>query len=92
MSLALNDNLSQSRKRALDAWFVANGIKKKDVAKELDITPQQLSQFLNSQYTKLSVYEKLCSVELGEEGFKIPKHLVPLPTKAQKTGPKARVA
>ncbi len=90
MSLPLNANTSQSKRVDLDIWFIRNEILKKDVASKLEVTPQRLSQILNGKYTRLSVYKKLCSLELDDKGLKLPVDLIPLPAKPQKTGPKAK--
>ncbi|MBI9111294.1 hypothetical protein [Maridesulfovibrio ferrireducens] len=81
---------SQSKRVDLDIWFIRNEVLKKDVATKLDVTPQRLSQILNGKYTRHSVYKKLCNLELDDEGLKLPVDLIPLPAKAQKTGPKAK--
>lgn len=88
MSLALNNNSSQSRKRALDAWFVSNGVKKKEVAVSLGLTPQNFSRILSGNYGDANIYSKLISLEVN--GQNIPFDLLPPPRAKKKTGPKRK--
>lgn len=93
MSLALNNNSSQSqecdKKLLLDLWLMKRGIKKKDVAEEMGLTPQNFSRILNGNYTDESVYSSLTELEF--QGERIPEEYIPQPRKKLKPGPKRRV-
>ncbi|WP_319779990.1 hypothetical protein [Maridesulfovibrio sp.] len=93
MSLALKVNSSQNNKRLeLDVWFMTHGIKKKEVADRLDVSPQRFSQILKGDYTSSDVYESLLAMSFGEDGVSIPVELVPRPYVGKKSGPKSKEA
>lgn len=86
MSLTFTIDSEQSKRFALDFWFRSNGIKKKDFAEKMKVSPQRFSQILNGEYVSGAVFDELKALEI--EGFKIPRELIPVPASPKKLGRK----
>ena len=89
MGLPLNHNSRKveltalARKRELDAWFVREGILKKDVAKKMGVLPQRFSAILNGRYVRQEHLNFLIK-------FGIPPELLPPVSERKKPGPKRK--
>ncbi|WP_320008436.1 helix-turn-helix transcriptional regulator [Maridesulfovibrio sp.] len=90
MPITFTIDSDQSKRLAFDLWCRENGVKKKDLAELMDVSPQRFSQILNGEYVSSAVYDELKELEI--EGLKIPSELIPVPSSPKKPGPKAKEA
>ncbi|WP_415713060.1 hypothetical protein [Maridesulfovibrio sp.] len=90
MPITFTIDSEQSKRLAFDLWCREKGIKKKDLADQLDVSPQRFSQILNGDYVSGAVFDQLQEIQI--DGHRIPRELIPVPSSPKKLGRKTKEA